>query len=109
MSTIDKTALRTWAEKGHIAQPKDVIALLDHIAALEARLAAAEGDAGRYRWLVSARTEDDAAACVVNGPPPVLPQDEVISTLGSWYFHKELADSLIDAAMKGATNGPQES
>lgn len=76
----------------------------DQVAALEAKLAAAEGDAGRYRWLMSARTEDDAAACVVNGPPPVLPQDEVISTLGSWYFHKELADSLVDAAMKGATH-----
>lgn len=74
------------------ASPATIIALLDEVEALRA-------DAARWQWLVGARTEDEATACVAEVPPPVLPQDELISTLSSWYFHKELANSLVDTAM----------
>ena len=58
-------------------------------------------DAERYRWLVGARTKEQAE-CVSGTVCNPLPQDNVLSEMQCFYLHKEQADSLIDAAIAAA-------
>ena len=59
-------------------------------------------DATRYRWLFSARTEDECKDQTTVGTPP-LPQDQVIGYLAGFYAEKAHVDEIVDAAMKGET------
>jgi len=72
-------------------QAEDVVLLLD-------QLEAAQKDAARYQWLMGARSKEQAstASGAITNP---LPQDRVLHEMQCFFFHKQQADEMIDAAM----------
>ena len=66
---------------------------------LAAENAALKADAERYRWLFGAYTKEQAEDADIGLAKPA-PQDILLYDLAGFYFHKDYADAVIDAAMK---------